>query len=404
MFPFWVRWAPLAVYAGAHLVVVAWIRGRVARTWSPRRTVAGIAFSFAAVAALSLARQVAVHDGTDREMWTWGALQLWSLFVTVVAFVLASIEVVLFVVRLVHARVASTTTKRDDAAENDAPRDEDRRRAVAKIGGLAVGVASAAPILWGTIKTRLDVEVIELPIKLRLPHALDGLTFVQLSDVHVGAYVGERELAHVEEIVRGMKPDLIVFTGDLVNLQRRWLAPACRWLARLAEGARFGAKAIVGNHEHYAGVYACMDAMRAAGVDVLFNEGRIVAPNDGGGIGIVGVDDLYGPMLSQSPGPRVATALSKLPPDRARVLLCHQPTFVDRAARYGFDLMLSGHTHGGQVAPVGTIVAKRMFGTAAGLAKVGDTTLYVNRGFGTSGPPTRVGVRPEITKIVLASA
>jgi predicted MPP superfamily phosphohydrolase len=402
MHSFWVRWAPLSVYAVAHLLVVAWFARRVARTWNHRRTLFGVVLALAPVAAIMVARNIAVHDGSDRQMWTWGALQLWSIAMCEVALLLWTIEAIAFVVRWATRSRGAVSAIANDPEKQVA--NEDRRRAVASIGGLAVGAVSAAPLLWGALKTRFDVEVTEVPIRLRLPRALDGLTLVQLSDVHVGAYVGERELAHAEEIVRGLRPDLIVFTGDLVNLQRRWLVPAARWLARLSTVARFGTKAIVGNHEHYAGVYACMDAMRAAGVDVLFNDGRLVAASDGGGFGIVGVDDVYGPMLSASPGPRVATALSKLPPDRARLLLCHQPTYVDRASRFGFDLMLSGHTHGGQVAPFGPIVAKQMFGVAAGLGQFGPTTLYVNRGFGTSGPPTRVGVPPEITKIVLTSA
>jgi predicted MPP superfamily phosphohydrolase len=136
---------------------------------------------------------------------------------------------------------------------------------------------------------------------------------------------------------------------------------------------------------------------------VLFNRGRVIAPADGGGFALVGVDDVLAPELVGGPGPRPAEALAALPPDLARVLLCHQPVFLNRAAAFGFDLMLSGHTHGGQIAPPGPIVLSRIFPTVAGLGGLYGTQLYVNRGLGTSGPPTRVLVRPEITKIVLVA-
>jgi hypothetical protein len=144
--------------------------------------------------------------------------------------------------------------------------------------------------------------------------------------------------------------------------------------------------------------------MRAAGAQVLFNEGRVVAPNDGGGIALVGTDDYAGETSGRGPGPSVRAPLLALPPDAPRILLCHQPQFHETAASYGFDLQLSGHTHGGQIAPFGGPVVKAMFGHVSGLYSIGESRLYVNRGLGTSGPPSRVLVRPEITKIVLVAA
>lgn len=391
----WVlRNSAILAFFGAHLLVLAWIARRLPRTWTRRRFLRAAGVVFAASLGVLFLRSLAIHDGQDWMMRTWGVLQLWGMTILSTGLVLWLYEIA--------SVVARRPSPIADPPENQAP-NEDRRRAMTTIGGLAVGAVSAAPILWGALHTRLDVETVVVPLRLpRFPKALDGFTVVQLTDVHVGAYVGDRELARAEEIVRSMKPDLLVFTGDLVNLQRRWIVPAARFLRRVGDLARFGAKAIVGNHEHYAGVYRMMEAMKQAGVDVLFNDGGVVAPNDGGGFGIVGVDDVFGPALSGTPGPRVAGALSKLRPDRTRVLLCHQPTYLESASAYGFDLMLSGHTHGGQIEPLGPIVARRVYGVASGLAFKDDTVLYVSRGYGISGPPTRVGVRPEITKIVLS--
>ena len=303
-----------------------------------------------------------------------------------------------------RAGQAGNTPPRAVEAAAAEPVDFARRRTIAQLGGAGAIAAFGAPLLWGFVKTRLDVELVELPIRIaRLPRALDGFTIVQVSDIHVGAFLGARELAHAEELVAGLRPDLIAMTGDLVHLRRADVAPAAAWIARLVARARHGVTAITGNHEYYVGRDLVLDAVRAAGAEVLLNQGRVVAPNDGGGIALVGTDDYAGMRSGAGVGPLVQAPLLALPPDAPRVLLCHQPQFLETAASYGFDLQLSGHTHGGQIAPFGGPVVKAMFGYVAGLYSLGDTRLYVNRGLGTSGPPSRVMVRPEITKIVLVA-
>jgi hypothetical protein len=284
------------------------------------------------------------------------------------------------------------------------PIDAGRRRSIAQLGTGAAFAAFGAPLLWGVVKTRLDVEVVELPIRIaRLPRVLDGFSIVQVSDIHIGPFLGARELAHAEELVAGLRPDLVVMTGDLVHLRRADVPPAAAWLARLVARARHGVTAITGNHEYYVGRDLVFGAMRAAGARVLFNEGCVVAPNDGGGIALVGTDDYAGAKSGEGVGPEVQAPLLGLPPDAPRVLLCHQPQYFETAASYGFDLQLSGHTHGGQIAPFGGPAVKAIFGYVSGLYAIGDARLYVNRGLGTSGPPSRVRVRPEITKIVLVA-
>ncbi len=288
-------------------------------------------------------------------------------------------------------------------ALEDAP-DAVRRRFLGQIGASTAFTVVGVPLLWGNRRTRFDVELVELPVRIaRLPRVLDGFSIVQVSDIHVGAFLGERELARAEEQVTALRPDLLVMTGDLVHLRLADVAPATAWLGRIRARARHGLIAIPGNHEYYVGRDAVLDAARAVGADVLLNQGRLVAPRDGGGFAIVGADDVQGLLSRQGPGPRVDEALFALPPDAPRVLLCHQPQFFDTAASYGFDLQLSGHTHGGQIAPLGPLVARAAYRYVAGLYTSGRARLYVNRGLGTSGPPSRVGVRPEITKIVLVA-
>lgn len=272
----------------------------------------------------------------------------------------------------------------------------ERRVALQK---LSLGVASAAgvvPPLWG-IRARHALDVVELPVRLaKLPRVLDGFTVVQVSDVHVGEFLDDRDLDRIFERVRGIRADLVVMTGDLVHDRPRHVPLAAAWLARLAAHARHGAIAIPGNHEHYVGRDVVLSAVARTGVRVLVNEHTVVAPAEGGGFVVGGVEDAFH-------GSDPVRAFSGSAPDRARVLLAHQPQIVRLAGAAQVDLQLSGHTHGGQVRPFGPLAVGVLYPWVSGRYQVGATTLYVNRGLGTSGPPSRVAVPPEVTKVVLVS-
>jgi predicted MPP superfamily phosphohydrolase len=129
--------------------------------------------------------------------------------------------------------------------------------------------------------------------------------------------------------------------------------------------------------------------------------GKIVRPGDGGGFALLGVDDVSSNKHGRT-GPRLDAALAMVPPDRPRILLSHQPYTVDFWAGQ-VAAQLSGHTHGGQINP-GFSPLGLLMKYIAGAYRVGETTLYVNRGFGTVGAPTRVGAPPEITRFVLVAA
>jgi len=277
----------------------------------------------------------------------------------------------------------------------------ERRQALERIGGAIAFSASGAVLGWGTFRGRYEWAVEEVPIRLaRLPKALDGFTIVQISDLHVGTFIGERELAMGLELVRGVRADLIAITGDIVDSDPLYVALAARHLATLR--AREGVVCVPGNHDYYTGARAVLEGMRQAGVDVLLNRGKVLARAEGGGLAVLGVDDLWARERHGAHGPDLALAKSTLPPDCATVLLAHQPRFARVAAEAGVDLQLSGHTHGGQINP-GFRVIDLFTHYVAGRYQLGPTQLYVNRGFGTVGPPARVGAPPEITKIVLVA-
>jgi predicted MPP superfamily phosphohydrolase len=266
--------------------------------------------------------------------------------------------------------------------------------------------------LYGSLVGRHDYTIEELGVRLPgLSKALDGFSIVQLSDVHVGSFVGDAELEAGVEFVRRAKPDLVVLTGDLIDHDARFAQKLGRFASRLAPLAREGVAAITGNHDYYAGVVPTVTALERAGARVLRNAGHVIGGAQG--FALLGVDDIMARRFDPTEGPNFEAAVRSLPKidgrhaarDLPRVLLCHNPSYFERAAGK-VELQLSGHTHGGQI-NVGGLQATEIFmknGWIAGLYERSGSRLYVNRGFGTAGPPARVGAPPEITRVVLSSA
>jgi predicted MPP superfamily phosphohydrolase len=274
-----------------------------------------------------------------------------------------------------------------------------RRQLVEATGGVVLFGATGSMLAWGAVRGRHAFELREVAVPIAgLPRALDGYAIAQISDIHTGTYVAERELEEGLARVREARADLVVVTGDIVDFDERFAPLIARKLADLAP--RDGVTAILGNHDYYAGADAVTRALRAAGVEVLIDAGRVVRAGDGGGFALVGVDDLRAVSHGRA-GPRLDRALSMVPPGLARILLSHQPQTVERWAGQ-IALQLSGHTHGGQINP-GFRPADFVLRYVAGRYSVGGTTLYVNSGFGTVGPPSRVGAPPEVTRIVLVA-
>jgi uncharacterized protein len=285
------------------------------------------------------------------------------------------------------------------------------RPALSRRAVLAQGAASSAFLIgggssfYGALVGRHDYVIEEVAIPIPgLPRALDGFSIVQLSDIHLGLFVGEPEMRAAEELVRKARGDLVVLTGDLIDFDPTYTEHLGRLAQRLKPLAREGVAAIPGNHDHFTGVDATLDALERAGAQVLRNRGRVVG-GAGGAFALLGVDDVWAArMRIPGGGPDLPRALASVPRDLPRVLLCHNPVFFPEAAGQ-VALQLSGHTHGGQVnlvvRPADWVLP---YGYVAGLYERGESRLYVNRGFGTAGPPARVGAPPEVSRIVLVSA
>lgn len=266
---------------------------------------------------------------------------------------------------------------------------------------MLVGSGSA---LYGSIFGRSDFAIEEVSFKIPgLSKRIDGYTLVQISDIHFGLFVGEREIRQAEDLVRTARPDRLVLTGDLIDSQARYADVLGQFIRRMSPLTRDGVVVIPGNHDWYAGVDEIMEAAQAAGAKVLRNDGFVIGDKKDG-FSMLGVEDVWARRSNPAHGPDLDKAISQVPADLPRVLLCHNPVFFPEAAGK-VALQLSGHTHGGQV-NLGPIRPGDMvlpYGYVRGRYERNGSNLYVNRGFGTAGPPARIGSPPEITRIVLAS-
>jgi hypothetical protein len=287
-----------------------------------------------------------------------------------------------------------------DPKKEDANKGLTRRQIVEGVSGVAVLGTTGSLLGWGAFRGRYDYHVEEVVVRIPgLSKTLDGYTIAQVSDIHVGTFVGEAQLRQGLSRVKELKPDLVVATGDLCDFDPRYARMLARALADLAP--RDGVACVPGNHDYFSGARTILEAMRAGGIEAMVNSGKIIRPQDGGGFALLGLDDLWAPRGGGT-GPILSRALAMVPEDAPRIALSHQPASVDMWAGK-VALQLSGHTHGGQINP-GFRPADLIMRYVAGRYEVKGTTLWVNRGFGTSGPPTRVGAPPEVTKIILVSA
>jgi len=251
-----------------------------------------------------------------------------------------------------------------------------------------------------------ELMIYEEEITLRaLPQAFDGLRIVQISDIHAGSWRSPQPFRRARALIDQLKPDVLVITGDFVNFDPKELELIRADLMRLR--ADMGVFASLGNHDHYCSPanHSLLRSMISnSGITLLVNS-NIPLTTHGETLYLVGTDNTG---LGQNFGDLPA-ALVGVEPGAPTILLAHDPTFWDKQVRNKapIDLMLSGHTHGGQVGihflGMELSVAQVVYKQWAGLYRDGDQYLYVNRGLGTVGPPIRIGIPPEITVLTLRS-
>lgn len=240
----------------------------------------------------------------------------------------------------------------------------------------------------------LSLERVEIKLP-RLPKKLDGLKVIHLSDIHHSPFTNLEHIERTVKIANRLKPDVFVLTGDYVSHEKKYIAPVARALGELK--AEFGTFGCLGNHDHWTDPALVVKRFREAGIRMLVNEGfRFEAR--GASVWLSGVDDH---MVGKTDLP---AALKGSFPDEMKVLLAHNPIIFRQATRYGVDLTLSGHTHGGQVKvrdPERRLLPKRKL--SSGLHRRKESQIYITRGIGTVVLPIRYQCPPEISLLELKS-
>ncbi|HVE82341.1 MAG TPA: metallophosphoesterase [Myxococcales bacterium] len=232
-------------------------------------------------------------------------------------------------------------------------------------------------------------------VSTRIHAGLNGVRIGHLSDVHVRTGVKPRRLHQAVEVLNQLKPDLVALTGDYVCMSPRPLPELTAALRKLEAPAY----AVLGNHDHWSGAKAVRAALEKAGVDVLQNEHRVVRAGTAA-LHLVGVDD----SITRHDDPE--RAFAGVPHGATAVTLSHDPKSADHLHAYHPALILSGHTHGGQVfiRPITPFISKRVgLKYLAGFFEVNGAVLYVNRGLGAS-VPIRFRAPCEVGHLTLRSA
>jgi predicted MPP superfamily phosphohydrolase len=273
---------------------------------------------------------------------------------------------------------------------------------------LPAASAAAVPLLalagsaLGLVGARRTARVREVEIPIAgLPAALQGFTIAQITDVHVGPTVKAAYVQAIVDTINRLDADAVAITGDLVDGRVADLRQDVAPLAGLR--SRHGTFFVTGNHEYYSGAREWTALLRSMGLRVLANE-HVLLEHRGAQLVMAGVTDFGAHHFeaAQRSDPRAALAGS--PPGAAlRVLLAHQPRSAPAAVEAGFDVQLSGHTHGGQFWPFNLFVPLQQPFTA-GLHRLGRLWVYTSRGTGYWGPPLRLGAPSEITRLRFVAA
>ena len=291
-------------------------------------------------------------------------------------------------------RAAARYSKASELGALDPP--SPARRRFLQQAAVAVSATPFVAGAYGLLRGRLDLRVTSQRIGLaRLPKAFEGFRIAQLSDFHISPFLTSNEIRRCVTITNELKPDLIVMTGDFVA----WDPEAEGEVVQALSGLRapYGVFGCLGNHETETETQESIIRLFAAQNVRILRQEHVPVQVRGEALNLIGVDDENG---------RLRGVKELMMPDTVNILLNHDPSNFDRAARLGIDLTLAGHTHGGQLSLEflhrGLCLSRLETPYVSGWYEKSGSQLYVNRGIGTTGFPIRVGARPEITLIDLA--
>ena len=233
-------------------------------------------------------------------------------------------------------------------------------------------------------------------VTVKLKNLKKSYTLVQLSDIHIGGLIDKTFMASLVKKVNDISCDVVVITGDLIDTDIKYAKEAVDELQNLK--STYGTFFIVGNHEYFHNITVLLDYLTHIGINVLHNESHYIG-NDNEGFNLAGVYDIFGYRINAFE-PNIKKALEQTKKDSPTILLAHQPKFIEEVPS-DVDLVLSGHTHGGQLVPFNVLV-KLQQPYVKGLHQHNESTqIYVNKGTGFWGPPMRLGASSEMTVITL---
>ena len=270
------------------------------------------------------------------------------------------------------------------------------------VNSVNYGILATAAVStgYGIAEARQTPQVKEVPVPIsHLPAAFEGFRIVQITDIHISPTFRRSAVEDIVAVVNTLNADIVALTGDLVDGSVRQLADDAAPLGKIksAQGNYF----VTGNHEYYSGAIEWIKEVRRLGFSVLLNEHRIIARGKHK-IVLAGVTDYREGRMLPDHRSDPHKALKAAPAADVKILLAHQPKNIFEAVRAGYDLQISGHTHGGQFFPWNLLVGFSQ-PYVSGLHKHADTQIYVSCGTGYWGPPVRVGSPSEITLIKLVS-
>lgn len=280
------------------------------------------------------------------------------------------------------------------------PQPMNRRKFLKRSMQWGLGLVIAAG-LTGVYSRWIEPSWIEVkPVEVRisnLPPAFDQLRIVHFSDLHLGEHSTPEHLSELKKQIERIKPDLICFTGDLLDKSTSYISDAVDLFSQLR--APLGQFAVIGNHDAFGNRRAVTSGLTEAGFRVLDNE-HVALKIGGDTLYVAGVDD---PWVGK---PDIQKALLHIPKEAPTLLLAHEPDFADEYSQLPIDLQLSGHSHGGQVRVpfIGALYTPPYSGKYPhGLYQIPDSRLqvYTTRGIGTTRLPVRFNCRPELTVITL---
>jgi uncharacterized protein len=340
------------------------------------------------VVAIVLAVLVPVTVGATRAGHLWWLAWPGYVWIGLMFYLLVTL-IPLEVPRLALVRLWRPTSRTSEAGETIS-----RRLVIARGAAIFAGLTAAGTTGYG-MRTALgppQLQRIQMPLA-RLPRSMDGLRLAIVSDIHLGPLAGTHHVGRIVDLINSVTADIVCVVGDLVDGSVAELGKFAEPLRRIQ--SRNGAYFVTGNHEYYSGFAPWIDEVTELGVRPLRNE-RVEI----GGLDLAGVNDLGGARYGD--GPDFARALGDRDRSRPVVLMAHQPVVARDAAPFGVDLQVSGHTHGGQMAPFNLLV-KLQQPVVSGFGRVDGVPVFVTNGAGFWGPPLRVGAPPQVSVLDLRS-